>query len=33
MTKVRQLQQQDTHIAKLITKCKSKKWNNTLLFG
>ena len=27
MTKVKQLQQQDTHTTEIATKCKSKKWN------
>ena len=30
MTKVKQLQQEDTHITDIATKCKSKKWDKTL---
>ena len=32
MTKVKLLEQQDTHIAEIATKCKSKKWDITLYF-
>ena len=29
--KVKQLQQQDTHIADIVTKCKSMKWEETTI--
>ena len=32
LTKVRQLQQHDTHISEIITKCKPKKCNKTLYY-
>ena len=32
MRKVKHLQQQDTHITEIATKCKSRKWNKTLYF-
>ena len=33
MTKVKQLQQQGVYLAEIAIKCKSKKWDETLLFG